>query len=75
MDGVGVEKSYEKAFDWAQKGAYLGDSNSMNALGFCYQNGLGVEVNYQKAINWYSESANLGNTNAKNNLDNLKSKL
>lgn len=46
----GVERSYEKAFEYFQRASELGDIQATAKLGHCYQVGLGVVRDYEKAF-------------------------
>ena len=51
-NGNGVEQDYTKAMEWFEKGAELGDADSMGMLAAMYSNGNGVEQDYEKAKEW-----------------------
>ncbi|KAF0544221.1 calmodulin-dependent protein kinase [Gigaspora margarita] len=60
QNGIGVEKDGQKAFEYYQKSANMGNSEGTRMVGFCYQNGIGVEKDEQKAFEYYQESADMG---------------
>ncbi|RDL42386.1 HCP-like protein [Venustampulla echinocandica] len=57
LRGEGVEKSYEKAQVWFQRGIKSGDAGSQYGLGLMYLNGLGVEKNTVRATEFFKASA------------------
>ena len=48
--GRGVEKNWDKVFEYNQRAADLGDIDGLAYLGFNYLYGVGVAVNYVEAI-------------------------
>jgi TPR repeat protein len=65
-DGVGFEKSNEKALSWYHKSADQGDSDAQANLGVMYQNGTGVDKSNEQAVFWYRKSADQGNASGEN---------
>lgn len=55
--GSGVEKNYEKAFEWFSKGVSLGFPACLNGLGFMYDKGFHVAENKPKAFELFSKAA------------------
>lgn len=54
---IKIEKNYEKAVYWLEKGAAQGDNFAQYYLGLCYENGTGVGQNYEKAVSLYHRAA------------------
>ncbi len=50
--------------DFYQKGAELGCTSSMVALGEVYRQGRGVKKNHELANSWYLQAAELGDHSA-----------
>ena len=73
-DGIGVTKSYEKAFEYFKLAADQGNATAQNDLGYMYDIGMGVEQSYKKAFEYYKLSADQGNAPAQSNLGMLYSK-
>jgi TPR repeat protein len=71
-NGLGVEQSYERAFDYYEQAAHLGYDKAQYNLGCCYANGAGVEQNMAAAKDWAEKSAAQGNESAIAILQNLK---
>ncbi|MBQ6296905.1 MAG: sel1 repeat family protein [Selenomonadaceae bacterium] len=44
------KQNFEKAFEWYKKAADNGNTDAMNALGYCYEYGKGVKQNSEKAF-------------------------
>lgn len=63
-DGKGVEKSYEKAFEWCYKAAKLHYPSAQATVGFMYSMGEGIKKNSAEARNWYRKAVQLGNATA-----------
>ncbi|EFC38880.1 predicted protein [Naegleria gruberi] len=68
MDGSGVEKDSEKAFEWFSKGAEQGCLESIHKVGYFYHHGLGVEQDYKKAMEWYLKAADRNLAKSQNNI-------
>ena len=67
--GVGQLEDFEPPqMPFGEKAADAGDSDSMNGIGYLYQNGLGVAQDYGKAMEWYQKSADAGNSSAMANI-------
>ena len=63
-EGPGAEEDYRKALEYFQKGADLGDTVSLYALGELYFLGEGVEQDYGKAMEYYQMAADAGDADA-----------
>ncbi|RIB02251.1 hypothetical protein C2G38_898670 [Gigaspora rosea] len=57
--GNGVEKDYNKAFEYLKKSADMGDMASMQNVAFCYRNGIGAQRDIQSANHWFRKYRNL----------------
>lgn len=58
----------EKAFEYCQKDAEMGDTESMDNLGGCYFYVIGVEKDDYKVFIYAKNEAEMGNANAMNNV-------
>jgi TPR repeat protein len=65
-DGVGFEKSNEKALFWYRKAADQGDADAQANLGVMYQNGISIQKSNEQAVSWYRKSADQGNASGQN---------
>lgn len=54
------DHDYQKAANWFQKGAELGDPRSQYFFSLLYQDGLGVQKDLSMMIYWLQKSANQG---------------
>lgn len=68
LRGEGVERDYEKAFEWTEKSAKQGYAPAQNELGKAYEQ---MKQDYNKAIEWYKKAAAQGYQDAQKNLDRL----
>ena len=57
MNGRGVEKNPQLAFEYFGKAAAQGQPYGLNGLGVCYRNGLGIKQDLQKAEKYFQEAA------------------
>ncbi|KAI8887598.1 HCP-like protein [Backusella circina FSU 941] len=57
LNGDGVEKNEQTAFDYFKIAADQGHVNAQYKLGFIYDNGLGLDQDYVTAIAWYKKAA------------------
>ena len=62
--GAGVDKDYNKAFEWYSKSAAQGNSGGQRGLGSHYHLGHGVARDYKATFEWYSKSAAQGDVRA-----------
>ncbi|RHZ87348.1 hypothetical protein Glove_37g99 [Diversispora epigaea] len=60
LDGQGVEKDMEKAFQIFTKVADKGSLMALTKVAYCYEAGLGVKKNERKAFELYLKSAEKG---------------
>ena len=74
--GRGVESNEALALEWYEKGADLGDADSMNALGFIHESGKlksrGVDL--EQAFKFYKQAAEAGHADGMTNLGYLYEK-
>ena len=68
LNGLGTEKNPQKSKLNFEKGAVLGDAESICMIGYFYEKGLGVKKNTEKAIEHYSKAGKMGYMKAYNNL-------
>lgn len=57
LDGIGVEKDFEKALYWTERSANNGDRDGQCNLAWIYEEGLGVEKDIDKVKYWYKQAA------------------
>jgi len=70
--GEGVEANEVEARKWYQRGAKLGYSAAINALGVMYQYGYGqLKQDEDMAIKYFIAASNKGNPDAQTNLGNI----
>ena len=62
----------QKAFEFYQKAANLGNSVAQHNLACMYKNGVGIEKDINQAIYWYEQSAKQGDQDAQDQLKRLK---
>ena len=67
----GSQKDYQKALEYYEQAATLGNSKAMNGLGFMYMRGKGVEQDLEKAREYFERAAELGSAAAKYTLQAL----
>ena len=60
LEGIGVERNFEKAFYWCLLAAEQGDWDAQYNLASMYEDGLYVEKDLEKAKHWYLCAANQG---------------
>lgn len=65
-DGEGVERNYEKAFEWFKKAAEQGHAQAQFCVADSYLCGTGVDENYTKAMEWMAKAAENDNFYAHN---------
>lgn len=68
QDGIGVNKDYQKAFEYHSKAAAEGNAAAINALGLIYTHGYGVEKNVDIAMNYFQQALEHGYYNAAVNM-------
>ena len=49
-NGQDITQDYNKAMEWYQKAAELGNAAGMNAIGLMYRSGYGISKDYDKAM-------------------------
>ena len=57
LEGIGVEKDFEKALFWTERAAVHGDRDGQCNLAWIYEEGFGVEKNIEKVKYWYKQAA------------------
>lgn len=57
LEGIGVEKDFEKALFWTERAAVHGDRAGQCNLAWIYEEGFGVEKNIEKVKYWYKQAA------------------
>jgi TPR repeat protein len=68
-NGLDVEQSYEKAFEYYEQAAHLGDVNKAQYnLGVMYAKGDGIVQDLFKAREWWTKAAAQGSKSAAENL-------
>ncbi len=67
-DGLGVEKSYERAAELYKAAADAGDADGLCALGNLYAGGLGVEHSDEEAVRLFRLAAGCGSAWGQRNL-------
>jgi uncharacterized protein len=63
-EGKGVPMDYQKAYDYFQKAANLGDSQSVYAIGYMHYKGLGCTQDYALAARLFAQGACGGRDNS-----------
>ncbi len=63
-----LKRDYKKAYEWAEKGAKLGDASSYNVMAACLIDGLGREKNVEEGLKYMNQAAELGDVDALANL-------
>ena len=67
-DGLGVELSHERAFEYYKQAAHLGHQRSEFNVGLMYKSGQGVRQSYEMAKRFYTLAIKHGSTDAMINL-------
>lgn len=67
--GEGVERDYEKAFDYFVEADKFGSTKVQFYLGEMCEYGMGVETNLVEAVKWYQKAAEAGVSEAQDKLD------
>ncbi|KAJ3440749.1 activator of c kinase protein 1-related [Anaeramoeba flamelloides] len=68
LEGNGVEKNKEVAFQWFKKSAKNNEITGMNNLAIAFHTGKGVKKNHAKSFKWFKRAAKLGYPSAVNNV-------
>jgi len=68
LNGLGVERDYEKALYWYQLAVDQGSSFAQSKLGSMYEEGHGVERDYEKALYWFQLATEQGDNIAQKHL-------
>ena len=66
--GLGVEQSYQQAFELYELAARQGLASALYNLGLMYDNGQGVDQSYARAAEYYEAAARQGLASAQYNL-------
>ena len=69
--GEGVDKDYEKAFEWIMKAAKQWNAIAQRRVGLSYQAGAGVDKNLKEAMKWFKFAADQGDADAQKSLDEM----
>jgi len=64
LNGEGITKNIEEAFEWNLKAANNGDAGAEYYIGVCYQEKNDVK----QAFNWFLKAANQGTKEAQYNV-------
>lgn len=68
LNGIGVEKNLQTAFEWFLKAAQQGDCDAQFNVAMLYERGQGVEQSLEEARNWYLLAAESGSGRAQYDL-------
>ena len=68
LEGNGVAKEENTAFNLIKQAAETNNVEAMNCLGYLYDEGKGVSVNKEQAMKWYRKAAEAGDTKAMVNI-------
>ena len=68
LEGIGVEKSAEKAVEWYLRSAELGFAPAQYIVANLHEKAIGVERNIPEAMKWYEKAAGNGNVISMHNL-------
>jgi hypothetical protein len=74
QQGLGVQRSYGRAYHWYLRAAKKGNVDAMVCIGLLYENGLGHHRDFQKAMSYYQEGAKRGSASACNALGEMYAK-
>jgi len=75
LDGRGVERDLDKAYELISEAAAVLDPVAMYILGQMYERGLGVEASDREALFYYAFSAEMGIPGAEESADRIYNKL
>ena len=67
-------KSIAKAFEYAKRGAELGNAELQLSVGLYYEGGNAVKRDYAKAAQWFQKALDNGDERGKSFIDELKKK-
>ncbi|KAJ1459319.1 hypothetical protein M885DRAFT_459749, partial [Pelagophyceae sp. CCMP2097] len=62
--GMGLKKSFKRAFELYESAAAQGHAIAQNSLGLCYQDGEGVKINHRAVLRRLQKHADEGNPEA-----------
>ena len=62
--GQGVQKDFEKAFEWFSKAAAQGSAEGCRRLARCHEFGFGTKKSVELAASWYAKAAEMGDEKA-----------
>lgn len=68
------QNHFEKALQFYEKAAKLGNAEAQNALGHCYYKGYGKAENEEKALYWFGKAEVQGHMQAKNIAEMIRKK-
>ena len=68
LNGLGVQKNYQKAFEWFKKSSVLFNIEAMCYIGYLYEKGYGVYQSKQKAMQYYQQGSDMGHAECQYNL-------
>jgi len=75
LDGRGVERDLQKAYDLISEAAAVLDPVAMFVLGGMYERGLGVEANDREALFYFAFAAEMGIPGAEESAQRIYTKL
>ena len=70
-----MELDYEKAAQYFEKAAELGQAEAQFTLGYMYLVGQGIEKDYIRAAYYFEKAAKQGHSDAKDNLEYIREQL
>src|SRR6185437_12338844 len=62
-NGIGVDQDYNKAFEYYEKAANMGEKTAMSNVAKYYRNGIGTKKDIQNANYWFRKYKSLLKTN------------
>jgi len=72
--GNTAKKDMAKSFEYAKRGAELGNAELQLKVGHYYEEGKGVKKDYAKAAQWFQKALDNGDERGKSFLDDLRKK-
>lgn len=57
LEGIGVERDFEKALYWTKRSAKHGDRDGQCNMAWIYEKGLGTAIDMERAKYWYRQAA------------------